>query len=188
VSMLRAVARALGVTYEQLTGDLAGVTYSSIRAGMLEFRRWCEAWQYMVMVHQFCEPIWTPFVESLILSGYLGDGAAAEYKAKPENFEAKWDAPGWQWVDPEKEVNAAKTAIRAGLDSRDRLCAANGLSAAEIDREQEADNKRSDAAGLKYDSDGRHQDGGTAPQAGEPGNPDDTPPKVKPVEEAALVQ
>jgi capsid protein len=38
----RAVAAAMGITYEQLTGDLTGVNYSSIRAGLLEFRRRCE--------------------------------------------------------------------------------------------------------------------------------------------------
>ncbi len=35
----RAVAAAMGITYEMLTGDLTQVNYSSIRAGLLEFRR-----------------------------------------------------------------------------------------------------------------------------------------------------
>ena len=41
-TQFRAVAAAIGITYEQLTGDLTGVNYSSIRAGLLEFRRRCE--------------------------------------------------------------------------------------------------------------------------------------------------
>ena len=36
---LHAVAAAVGLTYELLTGDLSQVNYSSIRAGLLEFRR-----------------------------------------------------------------------------------------------------------------------------------------------------
>jgi len=38
-TQFRAVAAAISVTYEQLTGDLTGVNYSSIPAGLLEFRR-----------------------------------------------------------------------------------------------------------------------------------------------------
>ena len=38
----RAVAAAMGITYEMLTGDLTQVNYSSIRAGLLEFRRRCD--------------------------------------------------------------------------------------------------------------------------------------------------
>ena len=29
----------------------------------------------------------------------------------------KWQFPGWQWVDPLKEVKAAKEAIKAGIKS-----------------------------------------------------------------------
>jgi hypothetical protein len=36
------------------------VNYSSIRAGLLEFRRRCEAIQHGVFVHQLCRPIWRP--------------------------------------------------------------------------------------------------------------------------------
>ena len=52
----RAVAAAMGITYELLTGDLTQVNYSSIRAGLLEFRRRCEAIQHGVIVHQLCRP------------------------------------------------------------------------------------------------------------------------------------
>jgi lambda family phage portal protein len=47
----RAVAAAMGITYEMLTGDLTQVNYSSIRAGLLEFRRRREAIQHGVIVH-----------------------------------------------------------------------------------------------------------------------------------------
>jgi capsid protein len=42
-TQFRVVAATIGITYEQLTGDLTGVNYSSNRAGMLEFRRRCES-------------------------------------------------------------------------------------------------------------------------------------------------
>lgn len=67
----RAVAAAMGVTYEQLTGDLTQVNYSSIRAGLPEFRRRCEALQHGVIVHQLCRPIWQAFIEQAVLEGAL---------------------------------------------------------------------------------------------------------------------
>lgn len=65
---LRAISVGLGITYEQLTGDLSGVNYSSIRAGLLEFRRRCTALQHNLIVFQMCRPIWNKFIELAILS------------------------------------------------------------------------------------------------------------------------
>ena len=65
---LRAISVGLGITYEQLTGDLTGVNYSSIRAGLLEFRRKCNALQHNLIVFQMCRPIWNKFIELAILS------------------------------------------------------------------------------------------------------------------------
>jgi capsid protein len=62
----RAVAAAMGITYEMLTGDLTW-NYSSIRAGLLEFRRRCEAIQHGVIVHQLCRPIWRAWMEQACL-------------------------------------------------------------------------------------------------------------------------
>ena len=49
---LRAVAAGMGLPYELVSGDLEGVTYSSIRAGLIEFRRRVEQLQHGVVAHQ----------------------------------------------------------------------------------------------------------------------------------------
>ncbi len=69
---------------------------------------------------------------------------------------AKWIPQGWQWVDPLKEFNALKLAIRAGLMSRSEAISAYGYDAEDIDREIAADNRRADELGLVFDSDPRH--------------------------------
>jgi lambda family phage portal protein len=150
----RAVAAAMGITYEQLTGDLTQVNYSSIRAGLLEFRRRCEAIQHGVIVHQLCRPIWRAWMEQAVLEGSLAMPGFAR-KARPY-LAAKWIPQGWQWVDPKKEFDALLTAIRAGLLSRSEAISAFGYDAEDIDREIAADNQRADALGLKFDSDPRH--------------------------------
>jgi len=53
---LHAVAAAVGLTYELLTADLSQVNYSSIRAGLLEFRRRIEQLQWQVFIPALCRP------------------------------------------------------------------------------------------------------------------------------------
>jgi len=83
------VAAAMGVTYEQLTGDLTQVNYSSIRAGLLEFRRRVEAVQHGVIVHQLCRPIWQAWMAQAVLEGALTlTGYARGGTAKRREYQA----------------------------------------------------------------------------------------------------
>jgi lambda family phage portal protein len=154
----RAVAAAMGITYEMLTGDLTQVNYSSIRAGLLEFRRRCEAIQHGVIVHQLCRPLWRAWMTqavlegALVLPGYARGGIAR----RRQYLAVKWIAQGWQWVDPKKEFDAMIAAIRGGLLSRSEAISSFGYDAEDIDREIAADNARADALGLRFDSDPRY--------------------------------
>ena len=150
----RAVAAAMGITYEMLTGDLTQVNYSSIRAGLLEFRRRCEAFQHGVIVHQLCRPIWRAWMDQAVLEGALD---LPGYRKDRRTYQAaKWIPQGWSWVDPQKEFNAMKLAIRAGLMSRSEAISGNGYDAEDVDREIAADNARADDLGLVFDSDPRY--------------------------------
>ena len=153
-NQFRAVAAAMGVTYEQLTGDLSGVNYSSIRAGLLEFRRRCEMIQHSVVVHQLCRPVWAAWMEQAVLSGALK--APGFVKNRRAYLTCKWIPQGWQWVDPLKEFQSMLLAIRSGLMSRSEAISTFGYDAEDVDREIAADNARADALGLIFDSDPRH--------------------------------
>ena len=144
----------MGITYEMLTGDLTQVNYSSIRAGLLEFRRRCEAIQHHVIIHQLCRPLWQAWMEQAVLAGALN---LPNYTKRRREFQSvKWIPQGWQWVDPLKETEAMKSAIRSGLMSRSEAISANGYDAEDVDREIAADNTRADELGLVFDSDPRH--------------------------------
>ena len=94
----------------------------------------------------------------------------------------KWiPTPGWQYVDPEKEIKSIVRAIRAGLISRSKAVAQYGFDAEELDREIAADNRRAQELGLVFDSDPSSDrdgaarasavgDAGNAGEAGEAGN------------------
>lgn len=162
-SMLRSVAASLGgLTYEQLAGDLEGVNYSSIRAGLLDVRRWCEAYQHQVLVFQWCRPIWDRWMETAVLAGLF---SARDYREHPEWFTAVWHPHRWPWVDPQKDLEEAVGKIRAGLSTRSAECAKLGEDSRQVDAEQADDNQRGDGLGLRYESDGRNPRSGSTSAA-----------------------
>lgn len=150
---LRAVAAGLGITYEQLTGDLEKVNYSSIRAGLLEFRRRCEQFQHQVMVFQFCRPVWRAWIEAAVLAGEI---SARDYaRNRAAYLDVEWRPPSWDWVDPLKDMNAEVVAVRAGFKPRSAVINEMGYDEEDVDRQIAADNARADALGLTFDSDPR---------------------------------
>lgn len=142
----REIAAGLGTPYESLTGDLSSVNYSSIRAGLVDFRRRAEAIQHNVLVFRMLRPIWRAFVTAEILSGRI---AAQGFESDPESYlGARWITPRQEWVDPAKDVDAEIAAIGAGLMSRRQAVEARGISVEELDAERAADATREAALGI----------------------------------------
>ena len=144
---LRSIAVGMGITYEQLTSDLTGVNYSSIRAGLIEFRRKASMIQHHMMVFQFCRPVWNRWCEIAEISGILKDCGGLE--------NVKWIPQGWDWVDPLNDQKAQKMAVRNGFKSRSEVVSECGYDAEEIDEEIRKDNERADKMEIKFDSDAR---------------------------------
>lgn len=150
---LHDIAKGIGVTYEQLTGDLEGVNYSSIRAGLLEFRRLCQQIQFETLVFQFCRPVARYWMDQAILSGAL---LIPDYIDKSRQYKRiKWRPDGWSWVDPQKDQKAEIMAIRGGLKSRSQSIAEKGGDIETVDTEIAEDNERADKDELIFDSDPR---------------------------------
>ena len=120
-AVLRQIATGLGVSYNALANDLVGVNYSSIRSGLLIERdmwRRHQAW----FAESFLQPIFDQWLPMALLSGELSLSSR-----DPRAFrEGRWQARGWQWVDPLKDVQAAIMAIDAALDTRDASIAERG--------------------------------------------------------------
>ncbi len=153
---LRAFASGAGLTFEQVSGDLSHVNYSSIRAGLLEFRRKCEQFQHSVFIFQVCHPVFRRWMFEAMMALAFGVEMLNQYTADPRLFDdVSWVTPGWPWVDPEKDINSSKDAIRCGLSTRSLECAAQGRDSVVMDQQQDADNKRADGYGILYDSDPR---------------------------------
>jgi lambda family phage portal protein len=146
---LRSIAVGMGITYEQLTGDLSGVNYSSIRAGLVEFRRRIAMIQHHLMVFQLCRPVWNRWFELAILSNQL------HLNVDPK---VKWIPQGFDWVDPLKDIKAQVMSIQNGLKSRAEIVSELGYDVEDIDQEIAADNQRAQKLGLHFDYQKQHVD------------------------------
>ncbi len=143
-SQLRAIAAGLGVTYELLTGDLAGVNYSSGRMGWLEFQRSISAWQRNIFIPQLCEPIGRWFIEAAAIGANVqGDVSVS------------WTPPRREMIDLAVEVPAKRNAIRAGLSTWSDEIRAMGKDPKRHFEELAADRDVIDAFNLFLDSDAR---------------------------------
>jgi len=161
---VRKAAKGFKTTYEQISGDLEGVSYSSIRASLLEFHRFCRMIQ-RVLVFQLCKPVARMFMDAAVMAGaveipdYFEDRAAYN--------DVAWRPDGWEWVDPVKEMTADLIAVRAGFKTRAQVIAQRGGDIEDVDRETAEDNARADELGLVFDSDPRKTAKSGAMQAAE---------------------
>lgn len=148
------IARGLGITYEQLTGDLAGVTFSSIRAGLIEFRRLCETIQHRTIIFQFCRPVVNRWIRTAVLNRVTTTISIKEYLANPRRFQqVEWQADGFDYVDPVKDRIADALDVRHGFNSRTAIVSKRGRDSERVDKENKADSDRAESHGLVYDSD-----------------------------------
>ena len=142
---LHAIAAGVGLTYELLTGDLSQVNYSSIRAGLLEFRRRMEALQWQLLVPGLCRPVWQRFVATAQAIGALPEGT----------IDAEWTAPRFEAVDPLKDIQADILAVRAGLMTLREAIARQGYDPAHVLAEIGTTNAELDRLGIVLDTDPR---------------------------------
>lgn len=148
------IARGLGITYEQLTGDLAGVTFSSIRAGLIEFRRLCETIQHRTIIFQFCRPVVNRWIRTAVLNRVTKTISIAEYEADRRKFQqVEWQADGFDYVDPVKDRIADALDVRHGFNSRTAIVSKRGRDVERVDKENKGDSDRAKKLELVYDSD-----------------------------------
>lgn len=149
----RIIAKGLGITYEQLTGDLTGVNYTSLRAGLIEFRRLCETLQARTLIFQFCRPVINRWTRTAILTGAARTIPVAEYLANPRRFQrVQWNPDGWDFTDPVKDRVALNLDLRYGRDSRMNQVSRMGRNVEDVDRENRTDQNRAAGMGLMYDA------------------------------------
>ena len=164
---LLAVAAAMGVPYENVTGDLRNVSYSSLRAGVLEFRRCLEQWQHQVMVYQFCRPVWRRWMDTGVLSGAMD---LPGFFDNPEPlYLVGWIPVRWEWVDPLKDRQGQRLALELGVKSRSQAVREEGGDIETLDQEIAQDRAREKELGLSFPRGGGQPNGVLAVEEDESG-------------------
>lgn len=142
------IAAGFGVTYESLTGDLSNTSFASGRMGWLEFQRNIEAWRWQMLVPQLLNPVWSWFAAAGSVNGVRMEGIVPQ-----------WTAPRRELIDPAKEIEATKKAVRSGFMSLSEAIREFGYEPEEVREEQAEDNAAIDRLGLILDSDPRRTSG-----------------------------
>ena len=146
---LATVAASLGLTMEQLTGNLENVSDRTLRAALLEFKRMIQAVQRNVIAHQFLIPVYERFVDLAVMSGAITLPAGMTIEdAKRVRFVPQ----PWQHLHPQQEINAEKAEIRAGLKTRTEALIERGKDPIEFDRQVAEERKREKELELVYDT------------------------------------
>lgn len=127
---LRTMAAGLGLPDHLLSGNLSEANYSSLRAGLLPFRQRVEQVQRTTLVPQFLRPVWRRWLASEIAAGRLD--------ASPDT-RAEWIMPAHYQVDPQKDLEATRTALEMGLMSRSEAVSARGRNPDDLRDEIAAD-------------------------------------------------
>lgn len=182
ISFLKGFCAGAGVPYHQVTGDLRETSYSSIRAGLVEFRLRAEAYQRSVMEQRMLQPIFEAFLKFGMISGAF---TFPDYDKDSSDYEAvHWQPAGWPWVDPLKDIQATQLEIQCGLNTRTAAAAERGMDAAQIDEERAREIKREKEMGLNYATEPdvvpANQARGAATGAQEPGEEPNMPSKTAP--------
>lgn len=130
--ILRGIAAGAGISFEALTGNLSQVNFSSARMGWIEFQRQIEAWQWNMLIPQFCMRVWEEFVKAArVATGQPG-----------LNGRCTWTAPRREMIDPDKEVRGLVARMNAGLASWEDLAREVGEDAEDLFGRIVADKKR----------------------------------------------
>lgn len=145
--VLRSIASGLGITYESLTGDLSDVNFSAGRMGWLEMQRNIDTWQRVIMITQFLDPVFKAFKDGLELIG-LGD----------DRLRAVHTPPKREMIDPSKEIEAMKVAVRNGFKTLSSVARELGEDPDTHFAEIASDFQVIDDLGLTLDSDSRKRD------------------------------
>jgi len=104
---LHIICAGAGFTYEAATGDMTKVNYSSARVRMLDVRREIEQLQWTVVVPMLCQRVVAEFLLAADRAGLLPSGG----------YTVEHSTPRWEYVDPQKDVEADMREISGGLAS-----------------------------------------------------------------------
>lgn len=116
----------LGMSFEAFANNYSESTYASARSGSLEERLSYQGQQQFIE-EKINRRLLAWFIESAWLAG-LAPAIMPGYAADPLRYHemAAGQMPGWTWVDPQNDANAAEKLIDLVIDTRTDQAAMRG--------------------------------------------------------------
>lgn len=148
-NLLREVARCLGTTYEALTGDYEGATYSSVRMATSSM--------YFVTMRRrnriaipFVQAIYATWLDEEIREGRVPfpGGYPRFLEQRHDVTQAEWYGPAKPTADDFKTARAQSERLENGTTSLSYECAEYGLDPDTVMEQRAADRKRAAKYGL----------------------------------------
>ncbi|QDU61242.1 Phage portal protein, lambda family [Planctomycetes bacterium Pan216] len=148
--LMQMMGNGVGLSLQRFTGDYSKTNFSSARAGDLQDRKGFVPMQHWHTWYVDLE-VRRRVTQQLIGSGLLPvpNGGIARFNRNPFRWlQAVARPPGWGYVDPEKQIRAAKEAIAAGLGNFELFFADIGLDSVEVHKKLAEELKDMKADGL----------------------------------------
>ena len=116
------VGAGQGLSYEAVSRDMKGSTYSSARQNAVE-----DEYTYAAdieLLQRMMSEIYEQFVISCVLAGRIAPAGFWENKKK--YMAHSWVKAPKKWIDPAKEAGAGQTALQSGQKTYQDVCAERG--------------------------------------------------------------
>jgi lambda family phage portal protein len=127
--VLRMVAIATGTSFELLSGDYSGLSYSNLKAIRADLVRGIKP-RFDRRVKHFCTPVYRLFLQQAVLTGRI---VVPGFTVNEYFFEkCQWIWPGMESPDPLRDGKAAINLISQGLMSPQEFTAARGRDYEEV--------------------------------------------------------
>lgn len=152
-AMLREVAAGLDLPYDMLSQDYSQTNMSSSRLATIEAR---DAWRAIQQwwIRSFREPLHKIFIRQAVLSRQISAISVESYMLNPKRYEAvRWQTKGWDWIDPQRDVEAARLAEQAGYLTKTQVLAQKGVDIEDYIAERQRELEMLNEAGIKTDTD-----------------------------------
>lgn len=176
--MDRSICSALGLPYELVRKDFSQSNFSNTRAALLDVYNTFRITQTM-QIRRRDRVVWRLFIREMVERGMLPITVEQFNEKFDEWCRVRWETPGWNWLDPLKEVQAAEAGIKLGVDTRADVCAQQGKDWEETAEQLAKENALAEELGIDMSGGGgaspEPADNSEGDAGGDQGNEDEVP-------------
>ncbi len=139
------LAIGLGIPYMLLAGDYSNSNFSSSRLSMLNFYKYIDQIQSLVLIPTFCNPVARWFEE------------ACSLKMQAPPLKMAWTPPKKDLTDPIKEIEAMRRTVEAGFCAHQDVIRELGEDPEDVYQRIDTSNKLIDQKGFSFSTDYRNK-------------------------------